>query len=77
MLKDPQTPRYTVRRTHRWRKEWEQGLHRLDAGATTGAVTPQTPTFVPIDLSTVPQPCVGVQPPTALSTPVDGIRIKC
>ena len=28
---------------HRWRKEWAQGLHRIEGGATTAVATPQTP----------------------------------
>ena len=50
---------------HRWRKEWAQGLHRLEGGITTAVATPQTPAFVPIELSTAAsitaseQPCVS------------------
>ena len=88
MLKEPQTPRYAQRRTHRtytpqfkaelvaicqkpgasiaavvlqhgmnanllhrWRKEWAQGLHRLEGRATTAVATPQASTFIPIELS--------------------------
>ena len=36
---------------HRWRKEWAQGLHRLEGGITTTVATPQTPAFIPIELS--------------------------
>ena len=36
---------------HRWRKEWAQGLHRIEGGITTTVATPQTPAFIPIELS--------------------------
>jgi transposase len=114
MLKDPQTPRYAQRRTHRtytpqfkaelvamcqkpgasiaavalqhdmnanllhrWRKEWAQGLHRLEGGITTAVATPQTPAFVPIDLSTAASITASEQSSVAASTPAADIRIEC
>ena len=89
MLKDPQTPRYAQRRTHRtytpqfkaalvamchkpgasiaavaqqhgmnasllhrWRKEWAQGLHRLEGGVIAAVATPQPPASITLELST-------------------------
>jgi len=114
MLKDPQTPRYAQRRTHRtytpqfkaelvalchkpgasiaalalqhgmnanllhrWRKEWTQGLHRLEGGFTPTVVAPQTPAFIPIELSTATPTTASEQPNMASSTPVADIRIEC
>ena len=114
MLKDPQTPRYAQRRTHRtytpqfkaelvamcqkpgasiaavalqhgmnanllhrWRKEWAQGLHRLEGGITTAVATPQTPAFVPIELSTAASIPASEQSSVAASTPATDIRIEC
>jgi len=113
MLKDPQTPRYAHRRTHRtytpqfkaelvamcqkpgasiaavalqhgmnanllhrWRKEWAQGLHRLEGGITTAVATPQTPAFVPIELSAA-SITASEQSSVAASTPATVIRIEC
>ncbi len=114
MLKDPQTPRYAQRRTHRtytrqfkaelvaacrqpgasvaavalqhgmnanvlhrWLKEWMQGLHRLEGGITTAVVTPQTPAFIPIELSTAASMSASELQPVACSTPAADIRIEC
>ncbi len=114
MLKDPQTPRYAQRRTHRtytpqfkaalvamcqkpgasiaavalqhgmnanllhrWRKEWAQGLHRLEGGITTAVATPQTPAFVPIELSAAASITASEQSSVAASTPATDIRIEC
>lgn len=114
MLKDPQTPRYAQRRTHRtytpqfkaelvamcqkpgvsiaavalqhgmnanllhrWRKEWAQGLHRLEGGITTAVATRQTPAFVPIELSTAASITASEQSSVAASTPATDIRIEC
>ena len=60
---------------HRWRKEWAQGLHRMEDGITTTVATPQTPAFIPIELSSAApttaseQPCVPPQRqrPTSVS----------
>jgi transposase-like protein len=62
---------------HRWRKEWTQGLHRLEGGITTAVATPQTPAFIPIELSTAASTTASEQPCTASSTPETDIRIKC
>jgi transposase-like protein len=114
MLKDPQTPRYAQRRTHRtytpqfkaalvamchkpgvsiaavaqqhgmnanllhrWRKEWAQGLHRLEGGATTAVATPQTPAFIPLELSTTAPTTASEHPAGGASTPAADIRIEC
>ena len=114
MLKDPQTPRYAVRRTHRtytpqfkaelvaacrqpgasvaavalqhgmntnvlhrWLKEWSQGLHRLEHGITSAVATPQSPAFVPIELSVAAPTTACEQPCAAASTPEADIRIEC
>lgn len=114
MLKDPQTPRYAQRRTHRtytpqfkaelvamcqkpgasiaavalqhgmnanllhrWRKEWAQGLHRLEGGITTAVATPQSPAFVPIELGTAASITASEQSSFAASTPATDIRIEC
>jgi transposase len=114
MLKDPQTPRYAQRRTHRtytpqfkaelvamcqkpgasiaavalqhgmnanllhrWRKEWAQGLHRLEGGITTAVATPQSPAFVPIELGTAASIAASEQSSFAASTPATDIRIEC
>ena len=62
---------------HRWRKEWAQGLHRLEGGVTTAVATPQTPAFIPIELSTAASTTTSEQSCIASSTrPVD-IRIEC
>ena len=62
---------------HRWRKEWAQGLHRLESVVTTAVATPQTPAFIPIELSTAASTPAGELPPVALSTPATDIRIEC
>jgi transposase len=114
MLKDPQTPRYAQRRTHRtytpqfkadlvamcqkpgasiaavalqhgmnanllhrWRKEWAQGLHRLEGGVTATVATPQTPAFIPIELSTAASTTASEQLCVASSTRAADIRIEC
>ena len=114
MLKDPQTPRYAQRRTHRtytpqskaalvamchkpgvsiaavaqqhgmnanllhrWRKEGAQGLHRLEGGVTTAVATPQSPAFIPIELSTAASTTASEQPCVACSTRAADIRIEC
>ncbi len=99
MLKDSQTPRYKVTRTHRtyspqfkaelvamsqqpgvsiaalalqhgmnanllhrWRKEWSQGLHRLEPDPASVVTAMDGPTFVP-----VPLPLVSAAQASALS----------
>ena len=62
---------------HRWRKEWAQGLHRLEGGITAAAATPQTPAFVPIELSTAASITASEQSSVAASTPATDIRIEC
>lgn len=103
MLKESQTPRYSVRRTHRtyspqfkaelvaacgepgasvasvamqhginanvlhrWLKEAQQGLHRLD----------WSPDFIPITLNT-PLPIPESSTPETGSSPEPDIRIEC
>ena len=61
---------------HRWRKEWAQGLHRLEGGITTAVATPQTPAFVPIEL-TAASVTASEQSSIAASTPATDIRIEC
>ena len=61
---------------HRWRKEWAQGLHRIEGGATTAVATPQTPAFVPIEL-TAASVTASEQSSIAASTPATDIRIEC
>ena len=114
MHKDPQTPRYMVRRTHRtytpqfkaelvamshkpgasiaalalqhgmnanllhrWRKEWAQGLHRLEGGVSTAGVAPQAPAFIPIELSAAASTTASEQPCVASPPPAADIRIEC
>lgn len=62
---------------HRWRKEWAQGLHRIEGGVTTAVATPQTPAFIPIELSAAASTTTSEQPSVASSTPVADIRIEC
>src|SRR3990167_883043 len=62
---------------HRWRKEWAQGLHRLEGGITTTVATPQTPTFIPIELSRAASTAASEQPSFASSMPAADIRIEC
>ena len=62
---------------HRWRKEWAQGLHRLESGVTTAVATPQTPAFIPIELSSAASNTASEQPSVASSTPAADIRIEC
>lgn len=62
---------------HRWRKEWAQGLHRLEGGITTAVATPQTPAFVPIELSAAASITASEQSSVAASTPATDIRIEC
>lgn len=62
---------------HRWRKEWAQGLHRLEGGVTTAVATPQTPAFIPIELSRAASTAASEQPSVASSTPAADIRIEC
>lgn len=60
---------------HRWRKEWTQGLHRLECGLTPAVATPQTPAFIQIGVNT---PAPASEPPRlASSTPETDIRIEC
>jgi transposase len=53
---------------HRWRKEWAQGLRRLEGGVTTAVATPQTPAFIPIELSAAASTTASEQPSVASST---------
>lgn len=62
---------------HRWRKEWAQGLHRLEGGVATAVTTPQTPAFVPIELSTAASITTSEQSSVAASTQAGDIRIEC
>lgn len=62
---------------HRWRKEWAQGLHRLEGGITATVATPQTPAFIPIELSRAASNTTSEQPCVASSTPAADIRIEC
>ena len=62
---------------HRWRKEWAQGLHRMEDGITTTVATPQTPAFIPIELSSAASTAASEQPCVASSTPAADIRIEC
>jgi len=62
---------------HRWRKEWAQGLHRLEAGVTTAVATPQSPAFIPIELSTSASTTASDQAAVASSTRAADIRIEC
>lgn len=62
---------------HRWRKEWAQGLHRLEGGITTAFPTPQTPAFIPLELSTAASTTTSEQSSLAASTPAANIRIEC
>jgi transposase-like protein len=61
---------------HRWRKEWAQGLHRLEGGITTAVATPQTPAFVPIEL-TAASITASEQSSVAASTQATDICIEC
>ena len=62
---------------HRWRKEWTQGLHRLEGGITTAVATPQTPAFIPIGVNTQASMPISEHPCIASSTPETDIRIEC
>ncbi|WP_082585632.1 hypothetical protein [Hydrogenophaga sp. Root209] len=62
---------------HRWRKEWAQGLHRLEGSLTTAVVLPQTPAFIPIELNTAASTTASEQPCVASSTRAADIRIEC
>lgn len=62
---------------HRWRKEWAQGLHRLEGGVTTAVATPQSPAFIPIELSTAAPATASEQPCVASSKRAADIRIEC
>lgn len=62
---------------HRWLKEWQQGLHRLESGVTTAAVAPQAPAFIPIELNTAASTTASEQPSVASSTRAVDIRIEC
>lgn len=62
---------------HRWRKEWAQGLHRLEGGLTPVVVAPQTPAFIPIGVNTPASAPTGKQPIIATSTPETDIGIEC
>lgn len=62
---------------HRWRKEWTQGLHRIEGDVTTSVATPQVPAFIPIELSSAAANTVSEQPSVSSSTPAADIRIEC
>jgi transposase len=62
---------------HRWRKEWAQGLHRPGGGVTTAVATPQTPAFIPIELSTAASTTTSEQSCIASSTRAVDILIEC
>lgn len=62
---------------HRWLKEWEQGHHQLDAGASTPALAAPTPAFIPINLSPVLMPPTEESPPASPPTAAHSIRIDC
>ena len=62
---------------HRWLKEWEQGRHQLDAGASTLALAAPTPAFIPIHLSPALTPPTEELPPASPPTAAHSIRIDC
>jgi transposase-like protein len=60
----------------RWRKEWTQGLHRRVGRVTTVVATPETPAFVPIELSPSASITTSEQSCVAASTQAADIRLR-
>lgn len=62
---------------HHWLKDWSRGMHRLEGGISSAVATPQTPAFVPLELSVAGSTTASEQPCVAASTPATDIRIEC